>query len=182
MAIQTNILFELSKLRPNSTFLTLKGYRNAHAEISDYSLVFNISYKNSLLKSIQLLKDIVPADDLEAKAKEQLITSYNKSLVSLETIPFEELEDNYIHFTDESGKYIKGVKYHKVSKTTHLYGFVVHKKVIIPGSYPQVNKLPLTLAKEKLSKLVPVSKFRQFKILPDQLDYISVNNLTLLPA
>jgi hypothetical protein len=181
MAIQENILFELAKLRPNSTFLTLKGYRNAHGEISDYSIVFNVSYENSLKKSILCLKDLIPSDDLEAKAKEQLIASYNKSLISLETTPFEELEDNYVHFRDENNKYIKGIKYHKASKTTHLYGFVVHKKVIIPGSYPKVNKLPLTLAKEKLAKTLSVSKFRQFKVVPEQLDYISVNNLTLLP-
>ena len=181
MAIQTNILFELSKLRPSSTFLTLKGYRNAAAEISDYSIVFNVSYENSLKKSILLLKDLIPSDDIEALAKEQLIVSYEKSLLSLESTPFEELEDNYIHFKDESGKYIKGVKYHKASNTTHLYGFIVHKKVIIPGSYAKVKSSPLTLAKTKLGKLVPVTKFRQFKIVPEQLDYISVNNLTLLP-
>lgn len=181
MAIQTNILFELSKLRPNSTFLTLKGYRNAAAEISDYSIVFNVSYENSLKKSILLLKDLVPSDDVEATAKEQLIASYEKSLLSLETTPFEELEDNYIHFKDESGKYIKGVKYHKASKTTHLYGFVVHKKVIIPGSYAKVKSAPLTLAKLKLGKLVPISRFRQFIIKPDRVDLISVQGLSLVP-
>jgi hypothetical protein len=181
MTTQNNIVSKLSKLRPGSTFLTLKGYRNDHSEVSDYSIVFNISYKNSLLKSIANLKDIVPSTDLEAKAKKELIDGYQTSLSKLETVPFEELDDNYVHFKDENGNYIKGVKYHKESDTVHLYGFVVHKKVLIPGIYPEKNKRALTIAKDKLRKNCPVSKFRQFKLLPEQLDFISVNKLTILP-
>ena len=181
LSTQNNIVSELSKLRPGSTFLTLKGYRNEHSEVSDYSIVFNISYKNALLKSILSLKDLVPENDLAAKAKQELIDGYQNSLDKLENTPFEELDNNYVHFKDENGNYIKGVKYHTESDTVHLYGFVVHKKILVPGNYPEKNKRPLTIAKDKLRKLCPVSKFRQFKLLPDQLDFISVNKLTLLP-
>lgn len=177
-----SFITELSKLRPNSTFLTLKGYRNNSSEISDYSIVFHVSYENALKKSIATLQNYVPESDLEIKAKSWLIASYEESLNTMKTKPFEELEDNYTHFKDDDGKYIKGLKYHDKTQTIHLYGFVVHKKVIIPGTYVKSNKAELTVAKDKLRRLCEVSKFRQFKILPDQLDYISVNNLTLLPV
>lgn len=181
MSIQNNIVSELSKLRPGSTFLTIKGYRNEYSGVADYSIIFNMSYKNALLKSINNLIDLVPADDLEAKAKKELIDGYQNSLSKLEETPFEELDNNYIHFKDESGNYIKGVKYHMESKTVHLYGLVVHKKILMPGNYPAKNKRPLTVAKDKLKKNCPASKFRQFKLLPERLDFISVNKLTLLP-
>lgn len=172
---------ELSKLRPSSTFLSLKGYRNEHSEVSDYSIVFNISYKNSIKKSIMALEGCVPKNDLAAKAKQELIDSFNLSLNKIKEFGFEELQEHYTHFTDEKGVYIKGVKLHDKTATIHLYGFVVHKKVIVPGNYPISNKRPLTIEKDKLRKLCPVSKFRQFKVSPEQLDYISVNNLVLLP-
>jgi len=172
---------ELSQLRPNSTFLVLKGYRNSYSEVSDYNIVFNVNYQNALQKSINFLQNYTPLSSLEIQAKDELIASYQKSLTKMETIPFEELEDNYLHFKDDNGDYIKGVKYHLKSDTIHLYGFVVHKKIIIPGNYPQVNKRELTLVKDKLSKLTIVSKFRQFKIVPEQLDYIKVNKLTIFP-
>lgn len=178
---QLEFVAELSKLRPTSTFLTLKSYRNNHSEVSDYSIVFNISYKSALEKSLLALHSVVPANDIEALAKRELIESYTQSLTNLETVPFEELEDHYQGFKDEQGKYIKGIKLHTETQTLHLYGLVAHKKVLVPGTYPVKNKRELTKAKDKLRKLCPVDKFRQFKINADQLDGISVQNLVLLP-
>lgn len=176
-----NFIKQLSLLKPNSTFLTLKGYRNEHSEVADYSIVFNMSYENALNKSLEVLKAHHPSDTLEIQAKEELINSFNKSLNNLKDIPMEELEDHYVGFLDENGKYIKGIKAHIATNTLHLYGLIVHKKVIIPGSYPVKNKLPLTIAKDKLRRMVPVGRFRQFKITSAHVDYISVNNLSLLP-
>jgi hypothetical protein len=38
----------------------------------------------------------------------------------------------------------------------------------------------LTIAKDKLKKNLPVSKFRQFKITTDQVESISVENISLI--
>lgn len=178
---QDQFVAELGKLKPGATFLTLKGYRNEHSEVADYSVVFHISYKSALERSIAALEPYVPADDLETVARKELIESYTKSLAKMEETPIEAVEDAYTHFTDENGKYIKGVKMHTESATLHLYGLVSQKKVLMPGNYPTKNKKPLTVAKDKLRKLCPVDKFRQFKITPEQVDQISVQNLSLLP-
>lgn len=170
---------ELSKLRPGSTFLTLKGYRNASSEVADYSIIFHMSYKNALERSITTLEAVVPVTDLEATAKQELIDGYSQSLKRIEDK--EEIDDAYTRFFDSDGTPIKGVKLHTESETLHLYGLVVHKKVIMPGNYKKVNKKELTIAKDKLRKLCPVEKFRQFKILPDQVDKITVDKLSLLP-
>ncbi len=172
---------ELAKLRPSATFLTLRGYRNEHSEVADYSIVFHMSYESALKRSLAALEPIVPDGDLEARAKRELIDGYQKSLEKMKTTPMEELEDAYTHFKDESGQYIKGVKLHTETATLHLYGLVNAKRIIIPGQYKTSNKRELTIAKDKLRKLCPVDKFRQFKILPSQVDQISVESLELLP-
>jgi hypothetical protein len=178
---KTAFVAELAKLRTSSTFLSLIGYMNEHSEVADYSIIFHMSYENALKRSIAALQPIVPADDLEKQAKDELIASFKKSLLSIKETPIEEIDDAYDRFFDADGSYIKGVKLHRESDVLHLYGLVVHKRVIMPGAYPKKNKRPLTIAKDKLRKLCPVDKFRQFKLLPSQVDRIDVMNLNLLP-
>lgn len=178
---QKAFVAELAKLRPSSTFLTLKGYRNESSEVADFSIVFHMSYESALKRSIAALESIVPEDPLEAVAKTELIDGYNASLNKMAVTPIEEIDDAYTRFFDENGKYIKGVKLHTETNILHLYGLVNSKRVIIPGNYPKRNKRALTIAKDKLRKLCPVDKFRQFKIDPSYVDVISVENLSLLP-
>lgn len=124
---------------------------------------------------------MVPSNDLEVYAKREMIDSYKRSLKRMKTTPVEELELAYSHFKNENGLYIKGIKLHIATKVLHLYGLINAKRVIIPGFYPKRNRTELTLAKKKLAKLCPVSKFRQFRILPSQVNSISVEHLSLLP-
>jgi hypothetical protein len=171
---------ELGKLRSSSTFLTLKGYRNEHGEVADYSIVFNMSYKNALTKSLMTLESFIPNNANEVKARLELIESFKTSL-SKPVYPVEEPDETYSKFYDDDGTPIKGVKLHNESDTLYLYGLIVHKKVIMQGSYKEKNKRELTIAKDKLRKLTPLGKFRQFKILPENVDSISVENISLLP-
>ena len=172
---------ELSKLRSSSTFLSLIGYRNEFSEVADFSIVFHMSYENAVRRSIDVLNGILPKDDLEALAKEDLIESLEGSLKRAIEIPPEEIDDAYTRFFDEDGRYIKGIKMHTVSGMLHLYGLVVHKRCIMPGIYPPDNRKPLTIAKDRLRSMCPVGKFRQFKITSDKVESISVDNLSLLP-
>jgi hypothetical protein len=172
---------ELAKLRPSATFLSLIGYRNEYSEVADYNIVFHVNYKNALQRSIIALEGVVPTDNLMAQARQELIDGYTKSISKMSETPVEEIDDAYTRFFDTDGNYIKGVKLHTKTNTLHIYGFVNVKRVIMPGNYPHRNKQELTVAKDKLRKLCPVSKFRQFKITESQVDKISVENLSLLP-
>jgi hypothetical protein len=160
---------KLASLRKSSTFLTLKGYRSETGEVADYSLVFNMSYKNALRRSILELDKFIPSNPLEETAKKELMHSFSKSLSSSNE------EKHYEQVKDGDGNVIKGIKIHKESGTLHLYGLIVHKKVIMPGEKKIVNHKELTVIKNKLRANLPVSKFRQFKLLADQLDTISVD-------
>jgi hypothetical protein len=177
---QKEFVSELSKLQQSATFLTLVGYRNDYSEIADYSIVFHMSYENALKRSIAALESFVPLDSMQAIAKEELIDGYTSSLKKMAHTLIEEIDDAYTRFFDSNGKYIKGIKLHTKTNALHLYGLVNFKRVIMPGHYPQHNKRELTIAKDKLRKICPVSKFRQFKIIPSQVDNIKVQHLSLL--
>lgn len=179
---QLQFVTELAKLRPGSTFLAVKGYRNEASEVADYSIAFHFSYENALKRSIEVLAGLDLQTDLEKQARAELIDSFARSLAKGASSP--ELEDRdptYSYFTDDAGNYVKGVKLHMASDTLHLYGLVVHKKVLLPGFYAKKNRRELTIAKDKLRYLTPVGKFRSFKMLPSQVDSISVQNISLLP-
>jgi hypothetical protein len=179
---QIAFVAELANLKPSSTFLTLKGYRNSYSEIADYNIVFHMSYEAALKKSLEIIQKYNPTGDYEKIAREELITSFQKSLSKLEDVKEEEMENHYLHFVGEDGKFIKGVKMHLDTETLHLYGLVVHKKVTCPGEYPEVDKRrKLTAVKDKLRGLCPVSKFRQFKVTSENVDSVQVANLSLLP-
>jgi len=171
----------LSALRPASTFLTLKGYRNSADEVADYSIAFHISYKRALEKSLDFLESVILQTALERLARDELVESFRKSLIKIEETLIEDIEDGYTRFFDENNFPIKGVKLHNATATLHLYGNVVRKRIIQPGTYPHVNSKPLTIAKEKLRYLTSVGKFRQFRVTPQQVERIAVQNLSLLP-
>ena len=172
---------ELSKLRPGSTFLTLKGYRNEYGEVANYSIIFHMSYTNALMKSIAIIQQYIPINDVYARAKNELLDSFQNSLNKIKETPIEDLDDGYIRFFDENSNYIKGIKLHAATETLHIYGLVSQKRILLPGNYPKKNKRELTIAKDKLKAMCPVGKFRQFKILPQNVDSISVDNIHLLP-
>lgn len=169
-------LQELSKIGSGATFLTVSEYTNSVGEVADYSITFHVSYQSLLLRSLVQLESYVPENELELKAKQELAKSYQASLDKMNSTEMEQLEEHYTHFKDSNGNYIKGVKLHNASNALHIYGVVVHKRVITPGTYKKVESKPLTLAKNKISNMLPISKWRQFKITPEQVKSINVQH------
>lgn len=172
---------ELARLRPASTFLTLHKYQNEHSEVADFNIIFHMSYENAIRRSIEILTPIVPDSELASQAKFELLQSFHTSLQNIKETEIEDIDDAYTRFFDNDGKYIKGVKMHTDTGNLHLYGLVHAKRVVTPGVYPKKNKRPLTIEKDKLRELCPVGKFRQFRILPGQVEKIRVEKMTMLP-
>lgn len=172
---KSEFILKLSKLRQSSTFLTLHNYKNEYGEVANYNIVFHISYENALKKSISIIENYLPSNNLEHVAKSELIDGYNKSLLKAQDI--EIIDEYYHHIYDSDGKIIKGIKIHNENEELYIYGFIVNKSIIENGNYPVRNKRPLTIAKDNLRKLTPVDKFRQFKITQSKLNSISVENM-----
>ena len=175
------IIDTLSKVRPSSTFLSLRGYRSAESgELADYQLAFHMSYGAALRRSIEAVEAHVPCDDLHATAKAEVLASYRSSLAKIESGE-ESVGDAYDRVLDAEGTPIKGIKYHRETGKLHLYGLLVRKATIEPGTYKSSNKRPLTIAKDALRKLGPVSRFRQFIIDPSHVSVVVVEGQTLTP-
>jgi hypothetical protein len=169
-----NLLIEtLSGVKKSATFMTISGYSNANGEIANYSIVFNISYENALKRSIAIMESYNAKSDLQKIAKTQILKSFNKSLSNLESVG-----DGYDKVVSK-GKLVKGIKFHRSSAAYHIYGFVVHKKVLLPATYKDVNSSDLTIEKRKLMKLCPVSKYRQFK-LSNSFEKIAIDGKVIL--
>jgi hypothetical protein len=161
--------------------LVLHKYTNAKGEVADFNIIFHMSYENALKRSIAIVEAFKPTGELQLQAQIEVLASYQESLHKVQTIPIDTVDDGYHHYRDDDGKLIQGVKLHEESETLHLYGLIHLKRVIVPIVYPKVNSRPLTIEKNKLRKLCPVSRFRQFKLQPNQLEKIVVQKLTLLP-
>lgn len=176
-----SIIETLATIRPSSTFVTLKGYKSATSgEVADHQIVFHMSYQSALEKSIAALETVVPADDLEAQAKGELLASYRKSLDKVKSEPMEIVGDHYERVIDADGNHVKGCKVHRESGELHLFGLALRKTVLVPGTYKEVKRRPLTIAKDKLRKGLPVERFRQFIIAPGSFEEMRVENLSLL--
>lgn len=175
-----SIIETLSAIRPSSTFLSLKGYRSESGELADYQIAFHMSYGSALERSILHLEAVVPAIDLEAQAKSELLASYRKSLARVESEPLELVGDHYDRVMVE-GAHVKGIKIHRESGKLHLFGLLIRKTVREPGEWKATNKRPLTVAKDKLRKGLPVERFRQFIIDPSQLEAIRVEKMVIVP-
>lgn len=178
----SNITNILATIRPSATFLSIKGYKSATSgEVADHTICFHMSYGSALERSIALLSEVVPADDLEAQAKSELLASYQKSLDKVTTEPLEVVGDHYDRVLDAEGAPIKGIKIHKESGALHLFGLAHRKVVHTKGTFKEVKSRPLTIAKDRLRKSLPVEKFRQFIIAPGSFEEMRVENLSLLP-
>lgn len=171
----------LSTLRPSSTFLTLRGYRNEFGELTDFSISFHINYRATLQKSIQQLETMELTTRLEEAARRELLDEFKLALVRMEDRDIRNLRDGYTRFFDEKGNHIKGIKMHNATGALHLYGLVVHKRVREPISYGERHSAPISIAKRKLRALTAAGKFRQFKIYSHRVESITVRNLSLLP-
>jgi len=172
----TAIPVELLKLSSSSTFLSVKGYTNEFGEKSNFQIVFNIDYIKAVKKAIKIWTEYQPQSDLESYARNELIQSYTDTLNNCSRSTS---ASAYIPISDLRGNLIKGVKFHYKENAIHLFGFLLKKKVLIPGVYIKRNKRPLTHAKDRLRSLTNLSKFRQFKLVQGRFDTINVGKLSL---
>ncbi len=174
-ALLTVLPAALNQVRAGATFLSVKGYTNNYGELSNFGIVFHVDYMKAVKEAVQIWQAHKPADHLEKVALCELIESYQDTLDgrsrSTSAHAYSQVSD---------GKnIIKGVKYHDREKAIHLYGFLVHKKVIKPIGYLASNMHPKTFAKNKLRKLTRLHRFRQFKLVDGRFDQIGVGKLTL---
>lgn len=177
----------LSKVRPNSTFVSIRGYRNNFGEIADHNIIFKFRYDNLLLKSLDILrsgyilKENISNKDFSKtilkEGLEELIFSYEKSLSNYSL--GHTYTDIYDLVKDVYGVSISGIKLHKKFNLLHMEGLSIRKNIIKKGSYPKRRSSEKTLAKNFIKSYLPINKFVQFKLIPEKFDRLVVNKLVI---
>lgn len=179
---------KLAQLKPHATFLTVHNYQNVEkvGKIADWSIVFHISYRNALLRSIEIVKAFEPTPDYcRGKrfsyatlccAKAELLASY---YLSLNGVNYSPSADSYDGVVDAFGREIPGIKLHRKQDLLHLWGFVVHSRIIQNERAKPKDHNELTHARMDLMYRTPLSRWVQFRLEPNRFDKLVVSNLTI---
>lgn len=176
--LRTVIPSIFNQIRPSSTMLAIRGYRNNFDELADYSLVFHVNYLNAIKRSKQIIEQYKPLSGLEKIARSELLESYAETL-SGKGNSRDTSSHAYEPIIDGTGEAVNGVRWHSNYTRVYLYGFICFKRVITPGNYPEVNHEPLTMSKNKLRALTPSNKFRQFILIDGRFDKVDVEKMQL---
>ncbi len=171
----------LSKFDSGSQVISIYNYTNNFGEKAHYTLSFRNNYKDLVRLALHSLEHYTP------RVKDCVLFDYgtlNQAKKELTDSLKESLRGQNSRYTLEGiytpplyqGKQIEGIKIHLQQRVLHLDGLLVHKDVIIPARYPEVNSHPLTIAKDFLRNKTVLCKYRQFKLLYPKLRELEIKN------
>jgi hypothetical protein len=175
--LRTVIPAVLNRITPGATFMSVMGYTNNFGELSNFGLVFHVSYMNAVRKAMAFWGEYSPRNRIEARARLELLHSYRDTLNGFN--PRARSAHAYDPIVDGNNDPIKGVKWFRRMQEVHIWGFRVHKVIIEPGDYPDGYTSDLAWNKRQLIRMTPLGNFRQFKIIEGRYDHIGVAGLTL---
>lgn len=157
-------------------------------ELSRYTLVLGANYL-TLLKRSKLNLDLMSVgellDNLELvrpgdaalvnEARFQILESLSKSILAHEAGT---QSDDYT----KKGMYQSlggGMNLNLNDNTLQMFGLVQSKVVIEEGKYKIVNSAPLTVIKNKITKSLPMGRFREFAFDTGNIQTIKLNGNVL---
>ncbi len=137
-------------------------------EVARHTLLLGCKYGNLLKASRKVIARKRPANEMGKKAKENVLASLDKSI---EANANGTVSDAYTcKGVYESIEGTAGaVKAHVEDGVFHLQGVTVSKVVLVPGVHKPDTRRPLTKAQDDLKKGLPISKFRQFRLSPENM-------------
>jgi hypothetical protein len=114
---------------------------------------------------------------LDKQAAEELLNSFTASLNGTQENYTK--EHVYADVSDSSGKTVQGIKRNINDSSLQIFGLLHSKVQITPPTIEDkpVKSRPLTIAKNKLRKELPVGKFREFAL--ENLNVVKLNGETL---
>jgi hypothetical protein len=114
---------------------------------------------------------------LDKQAADELLNSFVASLNGTQENYTK--QDIYADVSDSSGKTVQGIKRNINDNSIQIFGLLHSKVQISPPTIEDkpVKSRPLTIAKNKLRKNLPVGKFREFAL--EYLNVVKLNGETL---
>jgi hypothetical protein len=175
--MQTN-LTEIGKLVAiisqikTPSFIRIVNYKNNEGEIANHTINLGVSYENAKEADSVFLLDTenINKVDFDEYAHAS-VEAWNEMLTS-RLAPTKETENRSSGQTDAYITLCPNVRLHIAEQRIFIYGFVVSKEVIVPGTYKKVNSSAKTLAKKKINKHLKATQFRQFAF--DRLQSVKV--------
>lgn len=147
-------------------------------EVARYTLQLGFDYRKSLERSRLALEIEAPAlAGIEAQAAAELLASIDASLAG--TQEGYTKAEAYVDAFDSTGKVVPGVKRNVNDGSLQIFGLLHSKVQIAPPTIErkEVKSRPLTIAKNKLRKDLPIGKFREFAL--ENLSTARINGDTL---
>jgi len=140
-------------------------------ELARFTVNLGFSYHELVKKSVTELEILMVENEnvwnpLQKQAAVEVMKSLHKTL---EAHSKGAQSDDYT----KKGQYIPlstGVNLNITDSTLQLFVLVNSKVVLTEGVYKTVNSAPLTVEKNKIRKLLPVSNFREFALDVGQLE------------
>ena len=174
-----NIVAEMTK-----AVVALKGCRLASltylsksaGELARFTANFGFSYhqivENSVTELEILMRENITAwTALQKQAADEVMASLQKTL---QAHARGEQNDDYT----KKGQYIplgSGANLNTKDNTIQLFGLVLTKVVLVEGVRKLVNSAELTIAKNKIRKLLPIGNFREFALDESQVAQMKIN-------
>jgi hypothetical protein len=134
-------------------------------EVAKYTIQLGFNYRNLLQRSIDQLevdRQIMP--DPQRQAADEILKSLQSSLDGTQNKYTK--KDIYDTFKDASGKTIHGIKINKNDNSLKIFGLISNKSQITPPTIERKSRQssPLVIEKEKITKTLPVGRFREFAL------------------
>jgi len=151
-------LFKLNRLDAVK-FMSIRNYTNANGETSNYTLIAAFQYQKAVEKDIVRLQRVKYEGVKELARLEMLNALIKNQSDETRSVQSQAQLDAYVALGQNS-------RIHLSTKTIMVYAFLRAKKVLVPGTYKQVNKALKTKFKEQIAKELRLStrNFRQFKL------------------
>ncbi len=136
------------------TFISFLYVTKETGETARYTLNFGVDNKAACEHDKAALEAYQPENDLEVKAKAQMLKSLTETIVNGVSSSYTHAAQNKADGQDTYEVICKGVKLHKKDGTIHLSGFRQQKEQVAPPTNPKkpVKHNALTLAKNKIKK------------------------------
>lgn len=155
-----------------SSFVSVLYTSKGSGEEARHTIQVGVPYLTVLEKSLVIAQAVTNNKELNidsalfTQAKTAIVDSLTKRIHKYKNEP-QKVEDEAIYTYDSDG-----LKHHKETSQVYINGLVISKKVITEGEHKKVNSRPLTLAKKKIERLLPLSKYRQFIVSKDHVEIV----------
>lgn len=186
MAIKLNenvlaVIRQVAAINGNR-FASLVYRSKESGELARHTILIGFSYHNSIVESLKQLRAMTfEAGSIEAQAQAELIASFEKTLAAHADGKQNADYTKGAVYDDVSldGVPVSGIRYNSNDGSFKLFGLSIKKDVLENGVFKTVKSAPLTLAKNKLRRELPVGKFREYAIEAGALAGAKMNGETL---